>query len=290
MRRFAAALAAAVLALTVSASFAEKLPEPADRVPEEYTRPAENGGTVEKIEYPSRDYAGGGAEVTKRAVVYLPYGYTEENQYDVLVLCHGSAGDENEWGFTKDSSIARNIADHLMEDGAARPWIIVMPDGRSGGRGEDGDIRPFFRFGEELRNDLLPWIDAHYSTYGTREHRGMAGLSIGAVQTVNIGLCECPDLFAFFGAFSVTRSVYPAERIAAALEAAGDECPVLLFYSVCGQQDKTAYASAKALAENLPGACGQLTADHRVWQEVPGGHDFSVWYLGLYNFLRLAAN
>ena len=104
------------------------------------------------------------------------------------------------------------------------------------------------------------------------------------------GLCECPDLFAFFGAFSVTRSVYPAERIAAALEAAGDECPVLLFYSVCGQQDKTAYASAKALAENLPGACGQLTADHRIWQEVPGGHDFSVWYLGLYNFLRLAAN
>ena len=76
-----------------------------DKLPEEYMSVVPDGGTVVRIEYPSRDYASGQAEITTPALVYLPAGYSEEKQYDLLVLCHGIGGTENEWGFMNTPSI-----------------------------------------------------------------------------------------------------------------------------------------------------------------------------------------
>lgn len=296
-----------VLCLTAGLPFAgaeseETAPELIDKLPEKYLRaPKEGKGHAEMIRYPSRDYTGDGAEVTKRAVVYLPAGYSEEETYDLLVLCHGIGGSENEWGFLNPYSIARNIVEHLIADGTIRPLIIVMPNGRSTANFNDtsfANMQSFYTFGQELRNDLLPWMDAHYATYGaktpedltaSRDHRFMAGLSMGGMQTINIGLCECLDLFSAFGAFSAAPTSYPASRIAQEIQREGDY-PVRMFYSICGTEDGTAYGAAAQAAKELPKYTDRITEDNWIWHELPGGHDFNIWHLGLLNFLRVLAD
>ena len=280
------------------AESASMLPDLPDKLPVEYKKTMkEGGGTVEKITYPSKDYTGDGAEVTKKALVYLPAGYSADQQYDLLVLCHGIGGSENEWGFLNPNCVGKNTVDHLIANGEIRPLIIVMPNGRSTANFGDtsfANMQSFYTFGQEIRNDLLPWMDAHYATYGaglddlsaSREHRYMAGLSMGGMQTINIGLCECLDLISAFGAFSAAPTSNTAAAIAAKLRDFPEDLDIRYFYSVCGLQDGTAYAAASAAAKTKP-ADSRLTEDNWYWQEVPGGHDMNIWRLGLYNFLRL---
>ncbi len=282
-----------------SAESAPALPELPDRLPAEYKKTMhENCGTVEWIQYPSKDYTGDGADVTKRAVVYLPAGYSPENRYDLLVLCHGIGGTESEWGFPNPYCEAKNAVDHLIAEGEIRPLIIVMPNGRSTPNFRDtsfGNMASFYTFGSEIRNDLLPWMDTHYATWGSdtpddlsasRDHRYMAGLSMGGMQTINIGLCECLDLFSAFGAFSAAPTSYTAAKVASEIKKFED-CPIRFFYSICGLQDGTAYASASQAAKSLPDYTDRVNASNWYWQECDGGHDFNIWNLGLFNFLRI---
>ncbi len=285
-----------------AAGSASGLPELPDRLPVEYKKTMpEGGGTVEKITYPSKDYTGDGAEVTKKALVYLPAGYSEDQQYDLLVLCHGIGGTENEWGFLNPNCVGKNTVDHLIASGEIRPLIIVMPNGRSTANFGDtsfNNMQSFYTFGQEIRNDLLPWMDSHYATYGSltpddlsaaRDHRYMAGLSMGGMQTINIGLCECLDLFSAFGAFSAAPTSYTASRVAAEI-GRFENCPIRFFYSICGLQDNVAYASASAAAKDLLKYTDRLTEENWCWQECGGAHSFEIWNLGLYNFLRILGN
>ena len=237
----------------------EPTAEIGDRIPSKYTKyQLEESGTIEKITYPTRDYFGDGGEITKSANVYLPYGYSADKKYNVLYLMHGIGGDENEWGMNTVSS----------------------------------------RVKQELRNDLIPYIETAYSTYGdqteagydpasVREHRAMAGLSMGGMQTINIGLGECADLFGYFGAFSAAPTSNTAAKTAELLA----DCPyeIYYFYNICGTDDKIAYASASAAAKTLPDVCDKFEdGKNFMWQELPGGHDFNIWYLGFYNFAQIA--
>ena len=255
-------------------------------------------GTIEKITYTAHDYFGDGAEITKEANVYLPYGYDESRQYNVLYLMHGIGGDENEWGMTGSTSTVKVIMDNLIYYGDIEPFIVVTPNGRSAkDHGKDSDFNSFYCFGEELRNDLIPYIESHYATYAdysedgydlqaTREHRAMAGLSMGGMQTINIGIGECIDLFAYFGAFSAAPTSNSASKTATILK--DNTLPILYFYNICGTGDNIAYSSASAAAKNLPSVCDQFVGgENFMWQEKSGGHDFNIWYLGFYNFAQL---
>ena len=281
------------------AASAPALPDLPEQLPLEYRRSLKEGaGTVTAIEYPSRDYTGDGAEVIKKALVYLPAGYSEEARYDLLVLCHGIGGTEKEWGFLNKDCDGLNAVDRLIAEGTVKPLIIVMPNGRSTANYSDtsfGNMQSFYTFGQEIRNDLLPYMDAHYATYGSltpddltaaRDHRYMAGLSMGGMQTINIGLCECADLFCAFGAFSAAPTSYTAAQIAEKVKAF-DAYPVRFFYSICGTGDSIAYASASAAAKELPKYSDRFTEANWLWQECPGDHNFDIWYLGLFNFLRI---
>ncbi len=281
----------------------ERVPtaEISDSIPVKYTSlQLKEAGTIEKITYTSYDYFGDGAEVTKEANVYLPYGYDESKKYDVLYLMHGIGGDENEWGMTGINSRVKIIMDNLAYFGDIRPFIVVTPNGRSAANhaANGSDYHSFYCFGQELRNDLIPYIEAHYSIYGekdsedyelsgSRDHRAMAGLSMGGMQTINIGIGECVDLFSYFGAFSAAPTSNTAAKTAEILE--GNELPIHYFYNICGTEDGIAYASASAAAKKLPEVCDQFAeGENFLWQELPGGHDFNIWYLGFYNFAQIA--
>ena len=114
----------------------------------------------------------------------------------------------------------------------------------------------------------------------------MAGLSMGGMQTINIGLCECLDLFSAFGAFSAAPTSYPSAKIAAELKKFPEELNIRYFYNLCGSQDSIAYAAASAAAKKMP-ADSRLSEANWCWQERPGDHNFDIWNLGLYNFLKL---
>lgn len=257
-------------------------------------------GKIEEITYQTKDYYGDGSEITKTAFVYLPKDYDETKQYNVLYLMHGIGGDEKEWGMYNSSSKVKAMMDNLILKGAIEPFIVVAANGRSGAdfANKNADYNAFYVFGQELRNDLIPYIDANFATYAeydengydltaAREHRAMAGLSMGGMQTINIGMCECLDIISYFGAFSAAPTSNEAEVIAEALQNF-EEYDINYFYNICGTEDGTAYASASAAVNGLDELTDKITeGENFMWHEVRGGHDHNVWHLGLYNFAQL---
>lgn len=256
-----------------------------DSIPEKYSeiRNDEGAGTVKSISYTAHDSENGNT-YTKKANIYLPANYSEDKKYNVLYLLHGIGGDENEWGMYNDESKVKAIMDNLAYYGDIDSFIVVTPNGKAS---ESGSIPSFYNFGAELRNDLIPYIDSHYSTYADRDHRACAGLSMGGMQTINIGIGECVDLFSYFGAFSAAPTSNPASKTAELL--ADKDYPIHYFYNICGLQDGIAYWSASAAAKNLPEVCDKFVdGENFMWQELDGEHNFDIWYLGFYNFAQKA--
>jgi enterochelin esterase-like enzyme len=147
----------------------------------------------------------------RRAFVYTPPGYAEHSttRYPVLILQHGSG--ENETGWTRQGR-AQFILDNLIAAGKARPMIVVMDRGyalRPGAPVTMGGPSAwlqnlhlaFTSFEDVVMHDLIPMVDASYRTIPDREHRAMAGLSMGGMQTLFIALQHL-DSFAYIGSFS----------------------------------------------------------------------------------------
>lgn len=272
-----------------------------DKIKEEDLKLMGNeGGTLEEIEYQTKDYFGDESLITKKAFVYLPKGYDVSKKYNVLYLCHGIGGSEREWGMCDEKSLVKAIMDNLIAKKEIEPFIVVTPNGRAGREfaNPNSDFHSFYLFGKELRNHLVPYIDSHYSTYAeydvkgydfkaARNHRAMAGLSMGGMQTTNIGMCECLDMFSYFGAFSAAPTTYEAAKIAEELKKFSD-CKINYYYGICGREDGIAFKSAKTAVDGLTTLTDKLVdGDNFTWQEVTGQHDFDVWYLGFYNFAKV---
>lgn len=135
----------------------------------------------------------------KLCYVYTPAGYEENTQkrYPVLYLQHG--GGENETGWIWQGKV-RNLADNLIAGHNMQEMIIVMTTGY--GFPENEKYHPAMSaFLEELPYDCIPYIDQKYRTLADREHRALAGLSMGGRQTQKIVFAH-PELFAWAGIFS----------------------------------------------------------------------------------------
>ncbi len=272
-----------------------------DEIPKEDQEKIENGGTIEYISYMSKDYYGLMGDVEKHAYVYLPPNYDETKQYNVMYLFHGIGGDVWEWGMTDNNSVIKKVMDNLIEDGKIEPFIVVTPNGRSAkDHGSNSDSGAFYVFGNELRYDLIPYIDANYATYaegaGTpeyditaaRDHRAAGGLSMGSMQTINIALGECLDMFSWFGAFSSCPTTNTSDQIAEDLEKFPDY-DIKFFYNLCGTEDGIAISHHSAAVDGL---C-EKTNKHKdgknfIWHTRSGGHDHNIWFLGFYNFANIA--
>ena len=271
-------------------------------VPSKYTSlNTANGGEVIAIEYTTRDYAGDGHEITKPAFVYLPPKYDETKQYNVLYLMHGVGGNEREWGMTGNGSQVKKMMDNLIAYGDIEPFIVVTPNGRScadfanTGAKYDG----FYLFAQELKNDLIPYIDANFATYAeydengydltaARDHRAMAGLSMGGMQTINVGIGECLDVLSWYGSFSSAPTSNAASVTAQKLAAYPEEYDIHYFYNICGVSDGVAIAAHRNATKGLCDMTDRLTdGENFLWHEVAGVHDFHVWYLGYFNFAQI---
>ncbi|MBN2636615.1 MAG: esterase [Prolixibacteraceae bacterium] len=179
------------------------------------------------------------SESNRRVYIYTPPGYEEGNKkYPVLYLQHGMGENETGWG---NQGYAALIMDNLIAEGKAEPFIIVMensamsfgggprpqrpavadrpagtpeqaaPQGPPPAGGEAGAPRRGFggpggfnmagQFERVLIDDLIPFIESNFRIIGDQEHRAMAGLSMGGMQTRSIVIAN-PNLFSHVGMFS----------------------------------------------------------------------------------------
>lgn len=135
----------------------------------------------------------------RRVIVYTPPGYDQGTEkYPVLYLQHGAGEDERGW---TAQGRANFILDNLIASGKARPMIVVMSNGYATRAGQSEKSFDFSGFESVLIEELIPWIDGRYRTVADRDHRALAGLSMGGMQAVKIGLAHL-DTFASIGAFS----------------------------------------------------------------------------------------
>jgi enterochelin esterase family protein len=156
------------------------------------------------------------ANTTRHCFVYTQPDYDKKTskKYPVLYLQHGMGEDVRGWSAQGHANL---ILDNLIADGKAKPMIVVMEDGGiaagmgGGGRGGRGGIRGGTGavpggtsapgFPQILIADTIPMIDSTYRTLADRDHRAMAGLSLGGMQTYQITQANL-DKFAWTGAFS----------------------------------------------------------------------------------------
>lgn len=152
----------------------------------------------------------------RHALVYLPPDYDAQPRmrYPVLYLQHG--GGEDETGWIRQGR-ANFILDNLIAAGEAKPMIVVMAYGyarRAGstvpavtgpaaGTPQAAQAREEMAktFEDDVTQALIPFVDKTYRTLADRDHRAMAGLSMGGFQTFHITTRHL-DLFSHIGGFS----------------------------------------------------------------------------------------
>ena len=160
----------------------------------------------------------------RRCYVYTPPDYDAgRKRYPVLYLMHGWGENEQGWHTQGRADL---ILDNLIAAKKAVPMIIVMDNLNAAKPGEDATIfsarwmwppgRNLRRrqpartglagftgatFTEMMLTDLIPMIEKTYRALPGREHRAMAGLSMGGMQTFLTTLAHL-DKFTHIGGFS----------------------------------------------------------------------------------------
>ena len=146
-------------------------------------------GKVQQILFPSKS-----TNTSRRAFVYTPpdYDKSQKTKYPVLYLQHGWGEDETAW---TNQGRANLIMDNLIAAGKIKPFIIVMTYGMTN-EIKWGGLRDFKidAFQTVLVDELIPYVDANFRTVADQANRGMAGLSMGGMETRLITLAK-PDLF-----------------------------------------------------------------------------------------------
>lgn len=231
-------------------------------------------GSIDTIIYDSKTVG-----ISRRALIYTPPGYSKKKKYPVLYLLHGIGGDEKEW---LNGGQPQVILDNLYGGHKIEPMIVVMPNGRAmkddratGNIMAPDKVQAFANFENDLLNDLIPYIEQNYPVLKDREHRAIAGLSMGGGQSLNFGLGHL-DKFAWVGGFSSAPNTKKPEELVPDPELAKKHLKLL--WISCGEQDRLITFS-KRTHDYLK----EKDVPHIYYIE-PGVHDFKVWKNGLYMF------
>jgi enterochelin esterase-like enzyme len=233
---------------------------------------------------------------TRRIFVYTPPGYDRStSRYPVLYLQHGYGEDEAGWS---DQGHENFILDNLIAAHKAKPMIIVNENGLPGASfqppppprsGEKpppiGQVARYFMderyatFDKIVSRDLISFIDANFRTVPDREHRAIAGLSMGGAQALRIGLHHL-DQFAYIGAFSpaidITDTAKDYDRALANPGALNQQ--LRLLWLGIGTDDFL-FVPVKQSHGTL-----EKAGIRHVWVESSGAHVWTVWRKYLADF------
>jgi enterochelin esterase-like enzyme len=271
-------------------------------------------GEITAVQYDSKTLG------TRRQVrVYTPPGYSTKRKYPVLYLLHGIGGNDREW---LQACKADNVLDNLIADGKMKPMVVVFPNGNSsvtanalnappgergapggapgapsgagagagapagagGGRGFGGGFDSWGKpFEHDLIKDIILYIESHYSVYKDREHRALAGLSMGGGQSLNIGMCNI-DTFAYVGGFSSAPNTNKFGGMYTDVEFLPDPVAakkkLKLLWIACGNKDGLIRVS-----QGVHNYLKEKGVPH-VWHVDSNAHDGTEWANNLYLFAQ----
>jgi enterochelin esterase-like enzyme len=132
-------------------------------------------------------------------------------------------------------------------------------------------------FENDLLKDIIPYVESHYSVQADRDHRALAGLSMGGGQSLGVGLKHL-DTFAWIGGFSSAIFGRPADVITDPADATKK---LRFLWLSCGDKDQLLDAN-KSLHATL-----EEKKIRHLWHVEPGAHNFAVWKNDLYLFSQM---
>jgi enterochelin esterase family protein len=222
----------------------------------------------------------------RRAYVYTPPGYDADakTRYPVLYLQHGAG--ENATSWVKQGR-AHIILDNLIAAGKAKPMIVVMDTGyatRPGAtpvQGPTGNPQIPNAFEDVVVTDLIPTIDGAFRTLANRDHRAMAGLSMGGGQTLQI-TSKHLDLFAWIGSFSAPLRNFDVKTSMNGVltDAAAFNTRVKLFWIGSGTGETAIHDAASQLHAALEAA----GIRHAMFESQGTSHEWQTWRRSLNDF------
>ena len=226
-------------------------------------------GEIHTVWYPSKSLGS-----IRRVTIYTPPGYegSSDRRYPVLYLFHGANADETAWTRLGHVNL---ILDNLLAAEKIKPFVVVMPFGYPappGSEGPGGFNSITQDFGRDLIGDVIPLVESHYRVYTDRDHRAIAGLSMGGQESLTIGLNHL-DLFSYVGGFSA--AVRPAEfpknfgTLTADPQTANGKLHLL--WIGCGTDDGL-FGAAQSFSAYLDDAKIKHT-----FYTMPGAHTWIVW-------------
>lgn len=250
-------------------------------------------GTVTKVWYNSEVIG-----FQRRLYVYTPAGYeSSKNNYPVFYLFHGAGGDEDAW---TNMGRAAQIMDNLIAQGKAKPMIVVMTNGNANQAGAQNDVLPVQeqgqqgmadyqryagKFEEHLVKDAVPFIEKNYRVIKDKDHRAIAGLSMGGGQTQTI-TNNNPGMFSYIGVFSMgLRNYGPQIQDAAKFEQERNAKIEALknsgykLYWIGVGKDDFLYKSVENLKADL-----DKHGLKYIYRETTGGHTWANWRIYLSEF------
>lgn len=221
-------------------------------------------GTVDNITYGS-SYA---------ARVYTPPGYSESTKYPVMYLMHGMGGSERSW---HDNDLYAHIQlDNLIAEGSVDPFILVFT------RNDYNN----WNFASILIDELIPHVEENYSVCADPDNRALGGLSMGGMQTINIGLPNA-DVFHYLMPSSSAPGIQGESQLFPDDGELARANLKLIFFS-CGSGEVGSYGcnnnnTVKGHSET--NGLGDIIEEY-IFEG--GGHDRNTWRPSFWNYAQLA--
>jgi len=220
----------------------------------------------------------------RQCYVYTPPGYDTDlkEKYPVLYILHGGGEDERGWATQGKTNL---ILDNLIAEGKAKPMLVVMPDGNVGMFGFGENTLKMFE--AELKRSVIPYVEKTYRAESEAKNRALAGLSMGGLQTLYVGLNNT-DLFSALGVFS-SGWIQPMQNALADAQYAfmkknADRInqDLRLFWIAMGGKEDIAYKNCQTMLAKFDEMKIKYT-----YSEYPGGHTWPVWRDNLYSMAPL---
>ena len=215
----------------------------------------------------------------RRFFIYTPPGYDTNNseKYPVLYILHGGGEDERGWATQGKTDL---ILDNLIAEKKAKPMLVVMLDGNVilPGFGEDF----LKRFEAELLQCVIPFVEQNYRAESDPKNRALAGLSMGGLQTLYVGIRNT-DRFAYLGVFS-SGWIQPMQSKIADVQyefmknnAGLINNNLKQFWIAMGGKEDIAYNNCQLMLSKFD----EMKINY-TYSEYPGGHTWPVWRNNLY--------
>jgi enterochelin esterase-like enzyme len=220
----------------------------------------------------------------RRFYIYTPPGYDENcsEKYPVLYLLHGGGEDESGWATQGKTNL---ILDNLIAEKKAVPMLIVMVDGNIPLNSFGEDVLKVFE--AELKQCVIPFVEKNYRVKTESNDRALAGLSMGGIQTLYVGVNNT-NLFSYLGVFS-SGWIQPMQKDLANSQYEFMKNHVDMingnlkqFWVSIGGKEDIAYNNCQAMLAKF----GDMKIKY-TYYDYPGGHTWPVWRNDLYHFAQL---